>query len=127
MKVKITADSKKIIRMYQVDVAKRIVKSLAEDEMSAADYAVYAVNAIMASRQDGCDRILECTAEIAGNGRAWNSILEDSENLDVWISGIARTYTGYVEFGAYLTDIWNLTGEDDEAEYMYSAIYTRDR
>lgn len=125
MKVKITADSRKVITMAQTDIAKRIIESCAEDEATAAEYARYAVNAIMRKHNDCCDTVLQCSAEIAGNGRVWNRILEDSENLDVWISGIAKCGCHFCEFGAYLSDIWEICGEDGEDNHMFSVVYGR--
>ncbi len=125
MKVKITADSRKVITLAQTDVAKRIIEFCAEDETTAAEYARYAVNAIMRKHNDYCDTVLQCSAEIAGNGRVWNCILEDSENLDIWISGIAKCGCHFCEFGAYLSDIWEICGDIADADNMFSVVYSR--
>ena len=127
MKVKITSDSKKVITWEQIDIAKRIVSACAEDDMKVSDYAEIAANAIARLYDDFCLEVFNCSAEIAGNARAWNRILEDSEHLDVWIRGTAKCYDHYIEFGAYLTDIWDIDGDNNEeiAGHMFKVVYKK--
>ena len=127
MKVSITQESKKSITAYQMTAAREIVAQLKEDEMSAADYAEYAVNAILNSTDTFLSEILTAKAEIMRNARAWNAYGDDTADVDVWISGIARTWNGFVEYGAYLTDIWSLASDnyDELAYHMYSVLYKR--
>lgn len=42
--------------------------------------------------------------------------------MDVWVEATAKTYFGFVEVGAYLSDIWN-TGAVKYTEHMYIKYY----
>ena len=128
MKVTINNESKKYITLSMLDAARRVVSECKIDECSAADYASFAVNAIGAAYDIGrCVKVLEVSARVAGNCRAWD-VWEDSENLDVWIEGTARTADGFCDFGAYISDIWQLSADNSKQiarDHMYKAIYKR--
>lgn len=129
MKVTFQKDYKKLLTIAEYENAKQIISDMKEDETTAADYAEYAVNAIgSAYGIGGCEKVLSCSAEIAGNYRANNNYNKDSGTLDIWITGIAKTWGGFCEFGAYLTDIWSLTSDNSEnlAKYnMFKVIYKK--
>lgn len=129
MKVTFEKDYKRLLTLEEYDIAKRIIASMKEDESTPAEYAEYAVNAIgRAYGIFGCAKVYECSAEIAKNARARDAYDGDSRNLDIWLSGYARTLDGFIKFGAYLTDIWNLDGDNNEdiAKYnMYKEIFKR--
>ena len=93
-----------------------------------AGWLAYAVNEFYKDRFDlGLERIIEAKAETAKNNRAWNlygNADDETENMDVWISGLAKTYTGYIEIGAYLSDIWQ-TGATPYKEHIFAIEYSR--
>lgn len=129
MKVKITAESKKVITLDMADVARRIVREFSEDISTAADYAMSAATAIT----NDIVTIVKADAHIARNYRAYNSISDDSNDLDVWIEFLGyvgttnyMTASEYIVGGAYITDIWNITSDNahDIAEkHMYYRIF----
>lgn len=121
MKVTITTESKKILTIDELPVAKEIVKAMKEDDMSVAEYAAIAVRAF----GDGCEKVYEANAEIAKNARIWNAYSDDSQKLDIWITATAKTWNGFIEIGAYLTDIWNISGENHQTEHMYADKFVR--
>ena len=127
MKVNMSAESKKIITLEEAPIANAIIANLKEDESTAANYAEYAVNAAC---KGSCIEVFKASAAIAKNRRADNSIIEGSKDLDVWIEATAQTSNGFCIIGAYLTDIWSLTG-DNSAEiasrHMYTRIFTENR
>ena len=129
MKVSITKESKKEIAWYLSEVAKDVCNQMKEDENTVSDYAVMAVNAIGAAYGIGrCERVFESSARIATNCRVHGLFSDYSENLDVWIEGTAKTTDGFVEFGAYLSDIWHIDGENDSDIafcHMYSQLFKR--
>ena len=100
-----------------------------EQIVTVSDYAVMAVNAIGAAYGIGrCERVFESSARIATNCRVHGLFSDYSENLDVWIEGTAKTTDGFVEFGAYLSDIWHIDGENDSDIafcHMYSQLFKR--
>ena len=121
MKVTISAESKRVVTMEEMKMAKEIVQAMKEDELTAAEYARFAVVAL----GDGCEKVYEATAEIAKNCRAWDTYGEGSGTLDIWIEATARTWNGFVEIGAYLTDIWNISGDNDQTEHMFIQRFER--
>ena len=121
MKVTISAESKRVVTMEEMKMAKEIVQAMKEDELTAAEYARIAVVAF----GDGCEKVYEATAEIAKNCRAWDNYEEGSGTLDIWIEATARTWNGFVEIGAYLTDIWNISGDNDQTEHMFIQRFER--
>ena len=127
MKVTFGKDYKKFLTVEQHETAKTMIRNMKEDESSPADYAVYAVNAIgRAEGMGSCEKVMECTAEIAGNCRIYNYYGENTGVLDVWLSGTAKTWRGFIEFGAYLSDVWGLsydTEADTARSHMYYKIY----
>ena len=120
MKVNINAESKKVLTIAELDAAKEIVRQMKEDESSVAEYATIAVNAT----GDYVDKVYEATAYIMKNSRVWDAYGEGSGNLDVWIDCTARTGNGFKIVGAYLTDIWNISGEDHQTQHMFIQSFT---
>lgn len=100
-----------------------------EDETPINDYARWAANIV--TKHTLCNpEILKATAEITKNARANDSILEGSGNLDVWFEFyIFDKYAGFYEIGAYLTDIWQATDENNEyiKSHMYINAYTKNK
>lgn len=129
MKVTFGKDYKRLFTIDEYEKAKRIISDMKEDSSSPAEYAEYAVNAIgHACGIGGCEKVFSCSAEIAGNCRVWNQFSDDSGSLDIWLSGVAKTWNGFVEFGAYLSDIWSLDGENSDflaKNHMFKVIYSR--
>ena len=129
MKVTFGKDYKKYLTLSEYEYAKTMIRDFKEDESSAAEYAEYAVNAIGAAHGvGGCERVLDCSAEIAGNCRVHDNYGTGSGTLDIWLHGVAKTWDAYIEFGAYLTDIWSLCGDnaaDIARAHMYSVVYKK--
>ena len=120
MKVKITANSKKIITVAEMPKVQEIIKYFQEeDETPINDYARWAANIV--TKHTLCNpEILKATA----------SILEGSGNLDVWFEFyIFDKYAGFYEIGVYLTDIWQATDENNEyiKSHMYINAYTKNK
>lgn len=128
MKVTINKDAKKVITLAQLDGAKMIIDQMKEDESTAAEYAEYAVNAILSACGDYCETIFTAAATVYPNRRVYEQFGEGSDNLDIWIEGCAKGSRHFVEYGAYLSDIWSLTGDNSEsiaACHMFSVLYSR--
>ena len=126
MKVTLTKKTMENIKASQLDPAKEVVRACREDESSAAEYATYAVNCILHDTYESCASILQCSAEVMPNCRVWGLWGNETENLDVWIEGIADCYDSFVRFGAYLSDIWSINGDNcaELARHMYKRVYT---
>ena len=130
MKVKITANSKKIITVAEMPKVQEIINYFQEEDKTPInDFAQWAAN--IATKHTLCNpEILKATAEITKNARANDSILEGSGNLDVWFEFyIFDKYAGFYEIGVYLTDIWQATDENNEyiKSHMYINAYTKNK
>ena len=118
MNVIMSKESKRIITLEEAPIARAIIANLREDEATATDYIKYAINAAC---KGSCLEVFKASAAIAKNRRADNSIIEESKDLDVWIEATAQTSDEFCIIGAYLTDIWSLTGDNgaEIASHMY--------
>ncbi len=116
MHVSLTHDMKKYISLEETPVVRKLIADMKEEEDTAEDALKMAVNVIGTEVGYGincCDSVLYATAEIAKNCRVNNYYNDDSKDFDIWINGVARTLNGFVEVGAYLSDIWQIGGVDN--------------
>ena len=135
MKVKFTKQAKTYITVAEAAEARKIIESFKNDDESATDYLRSAgnlANKMINNSPFGIDRVLEADAEISRNNRAWDNYHEGSGKLDVWVQGLVKAdLDTYMEIGAYLSDIWNITGNNemdaDIIEHMYIEVYRRDK
>ena len=126
MKVTLEKDYKSIYTINEVEAAKIVIKFEKDDSYTAKDWAEYAAFEALKDMHDGLDRILEASAETCRrryDDIDWESYGEGSMYMDVWVRGIAKTYHGYIEFGAYLSDLWR-AGQIEFKHRMY-IDYTR--
>ena len=125
MKVNMEKDYRQYYTMIDVENAKEIIKMEKEDdENKAKDWAEYAVNEALKGTDDFLRDIIEASAETAKNCRAWNEYGEGTADMDVWIRCTARTADGYIEVGAYLSDIWK-TGAEEYRQHEYIDYFKR--
>ena len=122
MKVTITAEAKKYITLEEAPIAREIIESMREDEETAAGWAKYAIEAAC---YGSCEKVYEATATIAKNCRVYDAFGNDSRDLDVWIDATAKTSRGFCIIGFYLTDVWQLSYENQSeiASRMYVRKY----
>lgn len=109
-----TDRSKDIITLSEKPIADGIIEEL-------SDYSIEADMQMIVRTAVGTNdtfEILKFTAEIAKNSRIWNAYgANDGEtkNLDVWMELYAyNKFVGFYEIGCYLTDIWQITGDNSE-------------
>ena len=120
MKVSITEESKKYLTVEEYEIAKRIVKEFkAADSEELQDYARQAARIVDGSVHE----IFKATASIARNNRAYNALATDTGLLDIWFDITASTSNGFVIIGAYLSDLWQATGDNNEE--LASRMYVR--
>lgn len=120
MKIKMTADSKKALTLEDAEITKEIQAEMEEDT-GLIDYAVMAVNAAGFNTTRG--KIYAVTAEWARNRRIWNRYTDNSRDIDIWLNFVAQTDEGFKMIGAYLSDIWEITG--DNQREIASHFYVR--
>ena len=117
MKVKMPKNYRQKFTLEEHEIAKRIIKDMKEDESTVKEYLEYACNEVLKDK-DWTEEILKAEATTERNGRIWDAYGEGTNNMDVWIEGVARTGHGFLIIGAYLTDIWN-TGSTPYAEHCF--------
>ena len=108
MKVKIRKEDR---RFLQEHIAEHMIDCLAQEDASKpADMAEMAIREILKGTDDSVSResILSAKARVALNCRIQDLYFEGSEDYDVWIEATARTAEGFIEVGAYLSDIWQI-------------------
>ena len=115
--------------MADIDRARTLQAAMKDDASTPADYLRMAARAFCADRDDfGLREVLSASAEIAGNGRLdWDRMADGCGKMDVWIEGCFLTWDRFVEIGCYLSDIWELTGSQDQtAENLLAHSYIRE-
>lgn len=124
MKVALPKDYRKTFTLEELDTARKIIRDMKDDDFTATQYAEVAVSHWLWKRDDVEDEVIRASAEIAKNCRVWDAYGEGTECMDVWVESLTKTHYGYLELGAYLTDIWNIGGDVDYTEHMYTRYFT---
>ncbi len=123
MKVKLEKDYRKNYTLDDLDRAKKVIAYEKEnDEDTAKGWAEYAINEALNGLNDYIVEILKADATTAKNGRAFDLYGEGTDNMDVWVEATAKTDFGFIEVGAYLSDIWQ-TGAVKYTEHMCIKYY----
>lgn len=116
MKVKIRKEDR---RFLQEHIAEHMIDIMAqEDSSKPSEVAEMAIREIMKGTNDWLPvwkPILKAEARVALNCRIQDLYFEGSEDYDVWVEATARTAYGFIEIGAYLSDIWQV-GALEEGE-----------
>ena len=123
MKVNITKESKQWMTVAQLPIARQIVKELKENDDSADEYIRSAAWCWLWNVDkkgvcfDCAVRVIEASAEIAGNSRVHDAYFDGSGELDVWLKGLVETDYGFLRIECYLTDVWNIGPDDFNAQF----------
>ncbi len=114
IKVKITDATKRITAVAEMPLAKRVA---AESNEGLADLVQIAADYVCGGKAN----VFEAKAEVAKNGRAWDLYFNGSEDFDVWIEFKAfnEFHRKFCIVGAYLSDVWQIGGDEDIKKYMY--------
>lgn len=91
MKVTLPKDYRKTFTLEEMDIARRIIRDMKDDDTTPA----------------------------------WDAYGEDTHQMDIWVEAVAKTFDGYLELGAYLTDINGIAPNTDFTEHMYARYFTR--
>lgn len=129
MKVTLQKDYRNIYTLSDLEHAHLVIAEMREDESTAKAYAEMAVREALEGREDYLDYIVTATAHTAKNCRildayGWGDGETGSGNMDVIIAFTARTYSGFVEGEAYLTDIWQ-TGCEPYKHHMFVQYFQK--
>ena len=118
MKIRITQDAKQWLTVAEMPLARQIIEEWKDE--NGEDYARMAAR--IAGSRYGNYQILKSDFEIAGNSRRnWDCF----GRLDVWMHVYAYDpYYGFLDFGAYLSDVISLAGDENRDE-IRSHMYIR--
>ena len=123
MRVHMDKEYRRNYTLEDIDRAKMVIAFEKEnDEDTAKGWAVYAVNEAAKVYDDYSVEIIKADATTAKNYRAWNLYGDGSQDMDVWVEATAKTGNGFIEVGAYLSDIWQ-TGAVHYTNHMYIKYY----
>ena len=124
MKIRIKPEMKKVLTLAEMPAAREIQRQEAEDTMTVAEYLERAAR--IASHSAGSFRIYDASASIARNCRVYN-YYGSTGSLDVWLEGLAFAPTvGAFLIGAYLSDIFQITGDASEDDLLRAHMYLRE-
>lgn len=121
MKIKITSETKQWLTLAELPYAQNIIESYKDWTKDDVEWYAQLASRI-ASGANVCFQILKTDFEIAGNGRIWDNYETGSGRLDIWMNVYAYSpYVGFYDFGCYISDIDNSTGEngDEIRNHMY--------
>lgn len=118
MKVTLDKNYKDLYTLSDLERAKAVIKFMKEDSFTVKEYAEYAIREALKDTDVFDREIITAEARTAGNRRVWDAYGDGTGSMDVWITALARTSEGFIEFGAYLTDIWQ-TGVEHYKQNMY--------
>ena len=111
MKIRIRKDDYKWLTIAEMPIAKTL-QQMYKDYDFRADAAMMAR---VASGTYGSFEILKCEPRISGNCRIYDAHDTNSGRLDIWVDAYAyNSYYGFYEFGFYLTDAWQVTGDNND-------------
>lgn len=123
MKVSLDKGYEKYFTIEDLGRAKEVIKYEKEnDGFTAKDWAEYAVKEALRGTDDWLDKIVSAEAYATKNRRVLDAYGDDTGTIDVWVEAVAKTAFGYIEIGAYLSDIWD-TGDTPYKEHMYIRYY----
>lgn len=128
MKIRMTDESKSIVAVSEMPAVRKMIEDFKEED-GLKDYVEMAVHALLKDVWN--IEVLKAQAEIAKNCRIWNRFGDEdlcSCQLDVWITGTVRytgTPDGFAEVGAYISDLWDLTGDRQHDSALIPHMYLR--
>lgn len=121
MKVTLLKEDKRLITMSDAPIVRQIIADMKEDTSTAEEYAEMAIRAAYNGNAYNI-KVLKASAKISTNCDVLNAYTENSGYLDVWIKATAYINTDeFIIIGAYLSDIWKITGSTDQevVSHMY--------
>ena len=124
MKVNLPKDYKLYFTISDWEKAKEVIECEKGDDNSGMVYERIAIEHALKDSYECLVRIIESRAEVQPNNRI-DGAYGDTGSMDVWFNITARTDKGYLEVGAYLTDIWNIGSDTDVRRHMWIEHYRR--
>lgn len=124
MKVTLEKEYRKLYTLEQLEQAKLVIACEKEDEETAKGWAEYAAREALQGTGDWLREVVTAEAHTARNCRIWEQYGDGTGDMDVWVKALCRTANGFLEVGAYLSDIWQ-SGAVPYSQHLYAERYTR--
>lgn len=123
MKVNLEKDYRRLYSLEDLDAVKVVQEyEKTEDDWKASDWAEMAAREAVRGTSQDVREVITAKAETAKNCRVWDAYGDGSNDMDVWITATAKIDRGFLEIGAYLSDIWQ-TGVARYTQHMYICRY----
>lgn len=109
-KIKITlpAEYKQHYTINEVEQMKKVIDLYNKEMPETVGDAVQVLENMVKGKA------IEAKAETAGNCRIYNHHDTDSGKIDIYITATIQAYDAFYIIGAYITDIWNITGDNND-------------
>lgn len=121
MKVTLPKDYRSMFTLDDLDRAKAVIACMKDDCSSVKEYAEMAIRHVLEhnTQYDCITEVLKAEAVAHENYRVLDRICDGSGDMDVWINASARTCDGFIEVGAYLSDIWDIAPGTRLTNHMF--------
>lgn len=120
IKINLPENYKKVYTVEDVEIMKELAKNFNDQTAEEAGIADAAES--LARLFDSSAKVLEAEAETAKNARVWD-YYTGAKDIDIWITIKFLGWSDFYIIGAYLSDIWSITGENTEE--LKSRMYIR--
>ena len=126
IKINLPENYKKVYTVEDVEIMKELAKNFndqPEEDAGIADAAKALANLF-----ENDAEVLAIEAETAKNCRVYNYFaeIEESRNIDIWITVKALGFRDFYILGAYLSDIWSIGSDNHEEikQHVYKRQFT---
>lgn len=124
--IRVTNEMKKHLTVAEMPDVRKIqqeFKNAENEEFELVDYC----KMIAGLFGEHNSKIFEPRAEIAKNSRTNNRFSDTSNDLDVWIECYIFGNEICGEFGAYITDLWDISedNQDEIRSHIFKNIFKR--
>lgn len=121
-KISLPKDARDIFTLTMIDQSKRLAAQLAANNDSGKLDLTWEAEhlASYATQRSGVE-IISARAEFAPNSTIEYN--EETGYMDVWLDLVVADYDGFWRVRGYLTDVWQIHGNDDRELAQYMAIH----
>lgn len=120
IKINLPENYKKVYTIEDVEIMKELARNF--NDQTAEEAGIADAANTLARLFDSSAKVLEAEAETAKNARIYD-YYTGAKDVDIWITVKILGWQDFYIVGAYLSDIWSITG--DNTEELKSRMYIR--